>query len=204
MADRHAGRGPSGLRRGLRGELGASFLSDPRLHQGGAGDDGCGLLLHGECRRAAAGTVLSGLTYQTGGSAADAGNGGVDGCAFGTGGRPAAPGTMEAETHECLRTLSHRLDRAGHGGGYCYWSCRTWLGRCDRCGGGGQRESRCRRTHLGDGLSDDGRASIRSSSTGRRQTAEGPCNHAGRQLADQTLHHGRLGVLSSSRSSLRT
>ncbi len=41
------------LRRRIRAELGAALLPDPRLHFGGAGDHGRGLLLHVERRRAA-------------------------------------------------------------------------------------------------------------------------------------------------------
>ena len=43
----------AGLRLRLRDQLLAAFLPDPRLQQRGAGDDGCRLLLHGQCGGAA-------------------------------------------------------------------------------------------------------------------------------------------------------
>lgn len=60
LAHRHSGGGTARLRRGLRGELPASFLPDPRLHEGRARHDGRGLLLYGEGYTANAGTARHG------------------------------------------------------------------------------------------------------------------------------------------------
>ena len=55
VAHLHSGGGTARLRCDLRGEFRAPFLPDPRLHEGRAGHDGRGVLLHGERRRSAAG-----------------------------------------------------------------------------------------------------------------------------------------------------
>ena len=54
LADARRGRGPARVRRGLRAQLGAALLPDPRLHLGRPRDDGRRLLLHVERRRPAA------------------------------------------------------------------------------------------------------------------------------------------------------
>jgi hypothetical protein len=92
LADGGSGCGAFGLWRGLRGQFGATFLPDPCLQPGRAGDDGCRLLLHGECGRSADRHAVVGPELPMGRLAGLSGGGGRDAGHQRRAGPPAAPG----------------------------------------------------------------------------------------------------------------